>query len=235
MLYLKRFIKNESRRVYLRVIQGGNGMKLQLKKSKITDWWVARNNHKMAFVNIFSNEPLENLLIVGYYLDKRDKILATSTNYVVRITKEGVITAQGSFYPFEEAHELYLQFLINANKKNTLIASNWEIRDNSSPMILVADIISNSGVKEDVLFDFIPDRKTDVTFSGYSKELSSNIVITTFARRNVCIILDIPQSVMTDIYNSSIALSDESNERIVKVQKIFNEKANRSYISVKVN
>lgn len=88
-------------------------------------------------------------------------ILTTSTNYVVRITKEDVITAQGSFYPFEEAHELYLH---------------------------------------------IPDGKTDVIFSGYSRELDSKIVITTFARRNVCIILAIPQLVRADIYSSSIAL-----------------------------
>lgn len=146
-------------------------MKLQLKKSKITDWWVAKKNHKMAFVNIFSGEPLENLLIVGYYLDKNERVLATSTNYVVRITKKGVITAQGSLYPFKKAHELYLQFLINANKKNTLIAYDWEIKDKSFPMILVADIISDSGIKEEVTFDFIPDGKTDVIFFWLFKKV----------------------------------------------------------------
>lgn len=209
-------------------------MKLQLKKSRIIDWWVAKKNDKMAFVNIFSDEPLENLLIVGYYLERSGKQLANSTNYVVRIIKEGVITEQGSFYPFEEAHELYMQFLIKANKKNTFIASKWEIKEHGYPMMLIADIIKEHSIEEEVTFDFLPDGNSDILFSGYSKKLSSKVVLTTFCRRGVCIIFDIPQPVMDDIYNSAFALSKESNERIIKVQKIFSQKVS-GYISVKVN
>lgn len=99
----------------------------KFKKSQITDWWVAESNLKMAFVNILSGEqPLsENLLVVGY-LDREKEELATSTNRVVKVTKDGVITAKGTFYPFEEAHDLYLHFLIEANKEDTLIAFNWD-------------------------------------------------------------------------------------------------------------
>lgn len=205
-------------------------MKLQLKKSKIVDWWVAKESEKMEFVNIFSGEPLENLLIMGYYLDRNRRKLASSTNYIVRITREGVITAQGSFYPFEEAHELYMQFLIKANKKNTLIACKWEIEEQEKTMKLTADIVGNTAAKE-VTFDFIPDENSNVLFSGYSKKLSSKVILNTFSRRNVCIIFDIPQSVLNDVYNSAFALTDES---VVKVKKIFSKKVN-SYISVKVN
>lgn len=98
----------------------------KLKKSQITDWWVAKSNLKMAFVNILSGEPLsENLLVVGY-LDRDKEELATSTNRVVKVTKDGVITEKGTFYPFEEAHELYLSFLIEVQQEDVLIATNWK-------------------------------------------------------------------------------------------------------------
>jgi len=70
-------------------------MYTKLKKSQITHWWIAESNLKMAFVNILSGEPLsDNLLVVGY-LDMEKEELATSTNRVKRVTKDGVITAKG--------------------------------------------------------------------------------------------------------------------------------------------
>lgn len=51
----------------------------------------------MTFVNILSGEPLnDNLLVVGY-LDVEKEELATSTNRVVKVTKDGGITAKGTF------------------------------------------------------------------------------------------------------------------------------------------
>ncbi|MBQ2916936.1 MAG: hypothetical protein IJE59_01995 [Clostridia bacterium] len=195
-----------------------------LKKSKITDWWVAEANLKMAFVNILSGQPLDkNLLVVGY-LDKENRELGTSTNRVVKVTKEGVITEKGTFYPFKEAHDLYLHFLIEANKENTLIATKWEYADKICKRKIIADIVRDGTIEERVTFDFTPSKKYNVMFAGYSKDLSSNIILTTFARRNVCIKLQIPDVVKSDIHRSSVALHVETLEKIRLVQAIFTEK-----------
>lgn len=216
------------------MVQGGEvNMKLKLKKSKITDWWVAKKGYKMAFENIISGDPLEKELLIVGYLDKSKEVLATSTNQVILVCKDGVVTAQGSFYPFEEAHELYLQFLINANKENTVIARAWEIKQEFPKIMLVADIICGSEIKKNIIFDFIPDGKNYVMFHGYSETLSSNVVLTTFARRNVCIILEIPKMVTDDIYSSSFALEEESYCRLQAVRKLFEQHVKGSYILVK--
>ncbi len=196
-------------------------MYLLTKKSTITDWWVARSDEKMAFVNILSGKPIntnDELFVIGY-LDKSEKQLGTSSNQVVKVTKKGVTTAKGTFYPFEEAHQLYLQFLIDATKENTLIATNWEYKED-----ITADIINGENVEANVSFDFIPNGLTKVLLTGYSKKLSANIVFTTFAKRNVCIKLSIPTCVKSDIYISSFATKKERENRIEKVKRIYAEK-----------
>lgn len=193
----------------------------KFKKSQITDWWVAESNLKMAFVNILSGEPLGgNLLVVGYL----DKELTLSTNRVVKVTKDGVITAKGTFYPFEEAHDLYLHFLMEANKEDTLIAFNWEYKNKLCKRMITADIIRNGNVERGVTFDFTPSKKYNVMFAGYSEQLSSNIVLTTFARRNVCITIAIPEEVKSDIYRSSFATKEETMEKVRAVQNTFAER-----------
>lgn len=197
-------------------------MYLRLKKSKITDWWVAKPKSKLAFINILSRENLsQDLLVVGY-LDKDKRELATSTNLVKKVTEKGVITEKGTFYPFKQAHPLYLQFLIEANKENTLIATDWDYTGEFKHKI-IADIVRKDGVEKGVTFDFKSSQK-GVTFKGYSKVLNSNIVLTTFAKRNVCITLRIPDSVKSDIYRSSIEDEEEIMEKVRLVQNIFVEK-----------
>ncbi len=193
-------------------------MYFKLKKSQITHWWVAESNSKMAFVNILSKKHLsDNLLVVGY-LDVEKRELATSTNRVVKVTKEGVITAKGTFYSFEEAHELYLSFLIGVNKTNTLVATNWDYAQKLCKDRIIADIIRDGSIERDVTFDFIPNNLYDVMFTGYSMDLSSNIILTTFARRNVCIKIAIPETVKSDIWRSSFG-----TEKVRFVKEIFEE------------
>lgn len=205
-------------------------MYLTLKKPKITHWWVAQKNLKMAFVNILSGESIsENLLIVGY-LDKDSRELATSTNRVIRVTEKGVITEKGTFYPFKEAHKLYLQFLIEANKENTLIATNWDYSEDFGRII--ADVVINGNIRRGVDFDFYSNRKTNVILAGYSNELSANVVLTTFAKRNVCIMIGIPASVKSDIYTSLFGMREDTIEQVIKVQEIFRKNSNGEYIIV---
>ncbi len=221
-------------------------MFFKLKKSHITDWWIAISDSPLAFFNILAGNPLDQKLIVVGYFNKKKKELATSTNYVVNVTKDGVITTNGSFYPFEKAHKLYLQFLIEVNKENTLIATNWdfakywyfyikkgkltitdwEYANTSTKSIIIADIILNNGYirKKSITFDFIPDQKHNVILSGYSKDLSSKIVLTTFSRRNVCAKISIPNSIKSDIAFSSLKDEEETKDNIRLVQNIFIEK-----------
>lgn len=197
-------------------------MYLKLKQSQITDWWIAKDNAKLAFVNILSVKPSsENLLVVGYYYDGKSISLATSTNRVVKVTKNGVITAKGTFYPFKEAHELYLSFLIKVNQENTLIATNWEY-DKESKNRIIADLIKNDGIQRGVKFDFTPNKECNVMFDGYSKELGTNIILTTFARRNICITLFIPDIVKSDIYHSSFSTEEETMKKVRLIQNFFN-------------
>lgn len=198
-------------------------MYLKLKKSQITDWWVAKSNLKMAFVNILSQDPLSDDLFVIGYLDREKEELASSTNRVVKVTKDGVITQKGTFYPFTEAHELYLHFLIEVQKENTLIATNWKYANKSCNRTIIADVIRNGKIEKDVTLDFTPSKKYNVMFSGYSKDLSSNVILTTFARRNVCITLAIPDNVKFDIVRSSWGLEEETMEKVRIVQSIFAE------------
>lgn len=197
-----------------------------LKKSQITDWWIADDESIMAFINIFSGEPLSKDLLVVGYLDKDKRELATSTNRVVRVTKKGVITAKGTYYPFEEAHPLYLQFLVEVNKENTLIATNWKYACERCKREIIADIVRTDGIQEGVTFDFIPSKGYPERFKGYSKDLSAHVILTTFSKRNVCIRIAIPGSVKEDIYWNSCVSEEDILERVRLVQNIFAEKFN---------
>lgn len=206
-------------------------MFLSLKKSRITDWWVAPKNDKMNFFNILSSKTLNGDFIVMGYLDKTTE-LAHSTNSVVRITSKGVITSKGTFYPFEEAHPLYLRFLLKANTENTIIASYWKILDFKSNT-MIADILTKEGLIKDVTFDFIKDEESTVIFSGYSNKLSSNIVVSTFRRKDYCSILGLPNEVISDVYNTSICIfEDNFTETVNNVKNLFYKKFKKSYISV---
>lgn len=207
-------------------------MVLKLKKSRITDWWITTRNDPMNFFNIFSSDHFSGDFVVVSYLDNT-KELATSTNSVIRITKEGVITAQGSFYPFKSAHPLYLKFLLKANKNNTIIASYWdfEILDETS-FTMIADILTPDGIKKEVSFDFIPDKNSTLMFSGHSNELSADVVLCTFRRKGYCSIIGIPDVVIYDVYNSSIIFEDDHIKLLKEINQLFNKKFNDDYISV---
>ena len=191
-----------------------------LKKSLITDWWVAESHNKFGFVDILSGKPLgEDLFVVGYF-DQEKTDLATSTNRVMKVTKNGVVTEKGTFYPFQEAHNLYLSFLIEMHKGDALVATFWDYASKLCKNKIVADIIHDGNIEEGVIFDFIPDKKYDVMFVGYSKKLSSKVILTTFSRR-VCIALGIHKGVKSDIYHTSITTEEETMEKVRQVQSIF--------------
>lgn len=189
-------------------------MYTKLNKSKITDWWIAESDSKMTFFNILSNPFLMNNLLVVGYLDKENKVLATSTNRIVKVTKKGVITSKGTFYPFEEAHDLYLSFLILSQNKDFLIATNWKLIDNT----MTANILrkDTEKIEKDVVFDFTPSKSYNILFTGDSKILSSKILLSPFSKRDTpCLtIFGVPDDIQLDIYRSSFALEEETVKKL---------------------
>lgn len=169
-----------------------------LKKSKLIYWWVAKRNSKLNFVNICSKEEItEDLVVVGFMKDSYKYSypeLAMSQNRVVKVTKKGVITSKGSFYPFEEAHALYIDFLNNANKTKTVIAFNWKLAGNT----MTADIIQNGNITEGITFDFEPYHE-NLNDIGYSDKLKSDVVVSLFSRRGACMSMNIPSKIKSDM------------------------------------
>lgn len=205
-------------------------MVLRLKKSRITNWWIACRDDKMNFFNILSSDHLIGDLVVMGYFDNT-KELAHSTNSVSRITKNGIITSQGTFYPFEEAHPLYLKFLLKANTPNTVVASYWKVI-NFTNLTMVANLLTTDGLIKDVTFDFIPINESPVMFFGHSNDLNADVVISTFRRKGYCSTIRIPKDVKSDIYNTSIILKDDFIKLLKKVKRLYKQKSNKTYISV---
>lgn len=203
-------------------------MFFKLKQSKINNWWVASESDKMGFINILAKEDLKgNFLVVGEYEGE----LATSTNKVVKIRRDGVITAQGTFYPFEEANQVYIQFLIDVNKENVIIAQWWEIIGHNK---IFANIILKNGADEVFIkhckFDFKPYKNiTGVEVSGYSKELEADVVLNPFREGDYCMALQIPNSIKQKIWKGrrDSVFNIELINRIKKVKMIF-ENNNKS-------
>jgi len=185
-------------------------MYYRLKKSKIKSWWISEEGDQLTFVDICDKKQLQaNLVVVGFMKDSFNE-LAQSTNYVVKVTKNGVITAKGSFYPFEEAHALYLTFLYYVNASNVIIASKWELNENT----MTANILQNGNITKDANFDFKPceDLRNDV---GYSEILKSEVVVSPFSKRGVCMKLFIPLEIEKDmIMNDKFKSEREQREYI---------------------
>lgn len=200
-------------------------MRFGLKESKITSWWVAPARRKLRFINILSKEQAKGELIVAGYMkgERHTRKLYTSSNNVVKITEDGVITAKGTFYPFKEAHPVYLRFLAQANKENTILAFLWEYANQFNKKEVIADYIGSDGVKhENVTFDITPDIRSPVLVSGYSEKLGCNVVFSTFNMRSFCIGIWNPTLVKEEIYRSSLfATPKELDARAQKVREIF--------------
>lgn len=189
-------------------------MYFTLKQSKIEGWWVSKKDSKLTFVNICDKEQLtDDLVVVGFMKDSYPE-LAMSTNHVVKVTEEGVITAKGSFYPFEEAHALYINFLNNTNTTNAVIAFNWELNKNT----MAADIIRDGSVIKNVTFDFesYHDDRNDI---GYSDKLKSDVVVSAFSGRGVCMTLCIPWEIKHDMrMNADFEYESEKVQYINRVR-----------------
>lgn len=210
-------------------------MQDKLKESKIASWWIAPARSELKFVNILSEDEVKgDLIVVGYRKGRREtRELWTSLNYVLKITEDGVITAQGSFYPFEEAHPIYLRFLVQANKENTKFAYRWGYVNKTNKKEIIANVVMADGsTRKNVTFDIIPDKRAPVLVSGYSEKLGCNVAFSSFDKRGFCIRIGIDEDVKEEIYRSSLVTPKESGARAQKVREIFKNKIEEECIYV---
>lgn len=210
-------------------------MQDELKKSKIVSWWIAPASSKLKFINILSEDELKgDLLVVGYMKGERNtRKLWTSSNPVLKITEYGVITAQGTCYPFEEAHPIYLRFLEQISKENTEFAYKWGYINRSNKKKIIANIVMPEGVTlHNVIFDIIPDKRAPVLVSGYSEKLGYNVAFAPFDKRGFCIRIGISEEVKEEIYRTSLVVPKETSARAEKIRKIFKSKMGEECIYV---
>lgn len=190
------------------------------KPSKIVDWWIAPKYHELKFVNILLPGSLkEDLVIVGHPRNEESRReIWTSTNKVAKITRTGVMTEKGTFYPFKEAHGMYIQFLIEVNKANTVHAYLWDYASHAKDRI-IADVTFYEGYqKEDVTFDCKIDEKPKELPCGYSKELKANVVFSPFSKRNFCTRIHVPTEVILATYSGAKLTSEEFRSKMKKIR-----------------
>lgn len=167
-------------------------MCLSHNKKQITDWWIADREHILAFKNILSGEKIKgDLRVVGYWRDegipllscKRGlPILLCSIKRVVYINRHGVLTSDLTFYPFKEAHSLYLKFLHEANKPNRITAYNWTMPN--SDCKIKADIIIDGNLERNVSLKWTTLSKNIGQINMYSTEYKKTIVFSRFDQKD---------------------------------------------------
>ena len=196
-------------------------MAIIYKRSPLKNWWVAPDREKMQFVNVFDNKAVKNeeLVVVGY-INNQYEDFARSTNPVSLITRNCVVTKKGTVYPFNEAHNLYVQFLLLASRDNTVIANRWAKLDDNKMIANIVYQSPNFKVENDVTFDFIPDDFNSGILSGYSKQLNSNIVLSPFNVRNQCLLLGVRDDVRDLIIKGSSVAPEMMEKRVSLIKKI---------------
>ena len=154
------------------------------KKSFIYNWWVGTESERRWFVDIFSKEPLTSDCIIVGQINSHFYDIETSRHPVVKVTRSGVITSSGRFYPFSTAHPLYMMYLNELHSKERgVVAFNW-CNDKSSENCIQADVVFPNGeCKRNIIFDFIPILDEYKSFLGFSETLQCRVVLQTFDTR----------------------------------------------------
>ena len=88
---------------------------------------------------------------------------------------------------------------------------------------MTADIMEDGQLKNNVTFDFKPYQwnRRDI---GYSDKLKTDVVLSTFSRRGVCIKLGIPYEVKSDMRNAEFAVESQKTEFIDLVRRFINRR-----------
>lgn len=182
-------------------------MNTKRKDLPIYSWWVTNTDSKMEFADITIGKVVPNqFYIVGYRRDKYS-ILAPkvirSSDSIIKVKKNGVIAKSGTFYPFDEAHLLYLKFLIDIREENIIVATNWKFSKKDFSMTANISTRDLEIKVYDVTFDFIPDESIDILYKGYSEKLQSTIILSPFDKKDVETDVVTSKMIAADIYNTS--------------------------------
>lgn len=195
------------------------------KRSFIRDWWVARKDDKFKFIDITDRRNLtEDSIIVGRTYSVFPEI-DMSRNSVVKVTKRGVYTAKGRFYPFSRAHPLYLMFLYQIHiPPAAMIASKWEWLDYKNNMYL-ANIEYPSGEKQEgVVFDLKKSPDVRNTFVGVSEMLEGTVVFNTFDMKSLSANHSANDVFPAEAYHTALEFSAKRRKAIRNVKKVFRKR-----------
>ncbi len=151
------------------------------KKAFIYNWWVGTKSERNCFVDIFSKECVTKDCIVVGQVHSPFYDMETSRNPVIKVTKRGIITASGRFYPYSTAHPLYLMYLneIHSSERG-IVAFNWCESRKVEKQITADVLFPNGEYKENITFDFEPLIEQHPNFLGFSQTLQSRVVFNTF-------------------------------------------------------
>ena len=199
-------------------------MSLGRKKAFIYDWWVAEKDNQFKFVDITKKENITSSCVIVGRISTMIPGCSTSKHNVLRVTKKGVYTASGRFYPFRKAHPLYMLFLSEIHiPVEALIASKWECIDVNEQKY-IADIEYPSGeIKKDVIFDFVSMETYSNAFVGISDTLDDVVVFNVFDAKDMTDGRTIQGSVSSDIYELAYELKSYRKEAIKDVRKLIKE------------
>lgn len=191
------------------------------KKGFICNWWIATKTEKRRFVDIFSNEHKSCECFVVGNTHTPFYEMETSRHPVVKVTKRGVVTSSGRFYPFATAHTLYLMYLLEIhNDLGRYIAVNWNKEANGEGKIKANVILPTGDLIEDVVFDFNSTYKIPTYFCGFSKELQRKVVINTFDQKPF-----FPGHKswlsMVDVHNLAVELTDVQKEVNKGIRQLY--------------
>lgn len=158
---------------------------MKRKKAFIYNWWIASDNERFKFVDITNKDNIKDEYFV-YGFSKFFSIpeFQGSKNPIKIVTRKGIYTASGRFYPFKTAHPLYLMFLNKIHTNNdTLIVSRWECIDETKH-VYIADIEDLKGKKqEDVILECESEENDKMFLIG--KYNNSTVIFNPFDMRSL--------------------------------------------------
>lgn len=191
------------------------------KKAFIYNWWVGTKSERLRFVDIFTKDCLTNECIIVGQVHTPFYDMETSRNPVVKVTKRGVITASGRFYPFSTAHPLYLMYLKEIhNKERGIIAFNWRDDRTEESKIETDAVLPDGGYMENVIIDFVPLCEEYKRILGFSETLQSKVVLHAFDQKPINPTYRGWVS-MTEVRDSAIELSEKQRHLVKEMAILF--------------
>lgn len=195
-------------------------MLFKRKKSFITDWWIAKRNDVMRFVDITDERNLtKDVVVVGRSFAPIPEYI-NSHHPVVKVTTKGIYTASGRFYSFNKAHPMYLLFLREIHlPMDAIIASKWRCINNETNQYVANLDYPSREQKNQITFDFCSIKSYGQDFVGFSDVLDDVVVFNPFDWFNSSETRYIKSGIPTSVYWLSFKLEPYRRNAIKDIRR----------------